>query len=286
MLNHYSGSRASSIILCIDGVALRTFEFARDNNLIPNLQGLMAPENGGAFRIGRSQWLLVLPGGILVLTSMFIILNISKDLKLDILMPLQNDSNKEVKELLDQQKLARETEKFKATYQVAKQVAHDIRSPLSCLDTIAKRSDNLNENEKSLIERSVERINEVAEDLLNNERNKNTDKNFEIEDIMSSNQQASESNLVNINFTKFVLDSVEFKALEYSKNTELKIISDVEPKAENINFSFDPKMFKRALSDLINNAVESLKENQPSEWRGQLDALKTICLNFHSQKYL
>jgi len=42
------------LFYAVDGVALRIFEYARDNHLIPNMQGLMNPENGGTFRIGKS----------------------------------------------------------------------------------------------------------------------------------------------------------------------------------------------------------------------------------------
>lgn len=57
LLSYSSLSQAQErrlLFYAVDGVALRVFEFARVNNLIPNLQGLMDPENGGTFRIGKS----------------------------------------------------------------------------------------------------------------------------------------------------------------------------------------------------------------------------------------
>lgn len=146
---------------------------------------------------------------------------------------------------------------------LARQVAHDIRSPLSCLDTIAKKSKYLSVKEAQLISDSIKRINEVAEDLLNKERKKSADINRLADEVSASNLEACFSNQASINVSQLIANSIELKAIEYSKIKNLKIASNIEPEAQSLALKIEPKEFRRVLSNIINNAVEALNPNQP-----------------------
>lgn len=213
-------------------------------------------------------WYLVLPGSLLAIFCIIIVFRLSRSIKTSILIPLQNEylgeniKIKEVRDLLEKQELAKQVEAFRATYKIAKQVAHDIRSPLSCLGTIAKRSKGLSEQESKLITDSILRINEVAEDLLKKERAKNMNTSIPIKEIIDSNYEANSSIVDNVNLSKLIIELVNLKAMEYSGNEDIKIVSSIEPDVENINYRIEPKKFRRILSNLINNAVEALKPDQ------------------------
>lgn len=142
---------------------------------------------------------------------------------------------------------------------IARQVAHDIRSPLTCLDTIAKRSNSLNDNEKSLIEKSVSRINEVAEDLLKKERDGKSTSDSSLSMITQQNIQASQSDISDINLASLITDTINEKSLEYSTNENLKIQSMIDPSAVDSHVKMNPKKLKRVLSNLVNNAVEAIQ---------------------------
>ena len=146
---------------------------------------------------------------------------------------------------------------------MARQVAHDIRSPLTCLETVAKRSSGLNENEKSLIEKSVKRINEVAEDLLSKERDKTNAISKLKLDISNQNVESVTPKIEPVLLSQLIKDSIVQKNIEYSGCDNLKIQSIVEPLAQNTKVKINSKEFNRVFSNLINNAIEALKPNQP-----------------------
>lgn len=54
--------------------------------------------------------------------------------------------------------------------ELARQVAHDIRDPLSALNMLAKNSGSLPEAERELLSQVSSRINDIADDLLKNSR--------------------------------------------------------------------------------------------------------------------
>jgi signal transduction histidine kinase len=209
-------------------------------------------------------WLFFLPSTFLVGVCIYIVLTLRKELKENILLPLQNEGKseklkiKEVKDLLDKQELAKQSESFKAKYKLAKQVAHDIRSPLSCLEVLAKNRMGQNNNETQLILKSIHRINEIAEDLLQNERTKIQTTNTTLPESIPAIKKSEVLGLKKINLSKLFLESVEFKKIEYSNNKDLKISGFIEPEISDLYFCLDPMIFQRVLSNLINNSVDAI----------------------------
>ncbi len=142
----------------------------------------------------------------------------------------------ELKKLVDLQK---ETEEKLFNQQVnqekiklATAVAHDIRSPLAALKSIAELNKK-NISHYELLEKSIERINEIAENLLD----KKTDSYLELRAH---------------SVVEFVSQIIEEKKLENYGKLDIKLLVN-----NTENAFFDPPNFKRILSNLINNSIEA-----------------------------
>ncbi len=118
---------------------------------------------------------------------------------------------------------------------LARQMSHDIRSPLATLDTVVSNSKGLPPEELALLKKSVARINEIAEALLKDSR------------------------------TAFVLSQVELKKalesiikdkqIEFQSLPNLKIT--MELKSIPLLALINETEFKRVISNLINNSIEA-----------------------------
>ncbi len=126
------------------------------------------------------------------------------------------------------------TQKEAAIAQLARQVAHDIRSPLMAVRVAIV---GLGDNEsKNLIERAATRIDNIASELLSESRLAN-----------------SESAL---DFSKAIIETVEEKKIEIESNSNIEIQNIVE---ENLRAasSVSETNIKNILSNILNNAVEA-----------------------------
>ena len=130
---------------------------------------------------------------------------------------------------------------------INKQVAHDIRSPLSALDTAINDISSFPSDKRQIILRSVSRIHDIANDLLSkNRENINTTartKSLNFEKILLSdliNSIASEKRVLCRN----------------SKNIDINF----ETNSDNYGIfaNLDEIEFSRALSNLLNNSIEAL----------------------------
>ena len=134
-----------------------------------------------------------------------------------------------------------EQEAFKT---IVGQVSHDIRSPLASLQNIVKACKNLPEPDRIALRNISERITDIAINLLGNY------KKFEGE--ASSRLQKPRSILVSL----VLAEILSAKRQKYT-DLHIKFNLNIEP---NCNFTFikvDVPNFKRAIANLINNAVEA-----------------------------
>jgi len=128
--------------------------------------------------------------------------------------------------------------------EVAKQVAHDIRSPLTALNMLSSQVGLLPDNKGNLFKMAVQRVNDIANDLL--------DKNPSVE-AMNSTQ-----------YKKIQL-SASIQAVIAEKKIVLKNLEDVNIVIEFSEFSdklfsdINEADFMRAISNLINNSIEAIK---------------------------
>lgn len=120
---------------------------------------------------------------------------------------------------------------------IAAQVAHDIRSPLSALKVLSGQLDGLPGDQKSLMLRSIERIETIANDML------------------AERKAAGPDNSVSLN--ALIAPVIEEKRLEFSNRSGVKIC--FTPGAD-ISVGDLGLEIPRIISNLINNSVASLTD--------------------------
>lgn len=130
--------------------------------------------------------------------------------------------------------------------EVALQVAHDIRSPLATLEIIVSTIEALTEKDKRLFKESMNRIRDIANELL-------TKNNTET--ISSPSEEGKTLQLLSYVTELMVAE----KRLLYKSNPEIKIELALASTAYSVFAEIQASNFKRILSNLINNAVEALE---------------------------
>jgi signal transduction histidine kinase len=145
--------------------------------------------------------------------------------------------------LLDQEK---EYQENKASIEIGKmsaKVAHDIRSPLAALNAIVKQTQNIPERQRIMIRNATQQINDIANNLLEQYR---TDK--------------QNSNGLNPEIVFLLLDTaISEKRAQYADSIA-KIEFTIAPDSYGLFCNVCAVDFKRVISNLINNAVEAIKQ--------------------------
>ena len=138
-----------------------------------------------------------------------------------------------------------ETEKELAVQNLARQVAHDIRSPLAALEVAAEDISRFSEEKRVLIRSAVGRIRDIANNLLEATREGNSSSSAETIEIIAP-----------------LIDSVvSEKRTQFSNKAALYIERSYEPEAVTAFSRVDAVTFKRLLSNLINNSIEAMKDH-------------------------
>jgi signal transduction histidine kinase len=155
---------------------------------------------------------------------------------------------------------AHELERNKKNIEIGKlssQVAHDIRSPLAALNMITRSLQDIPEDKRLMIRNSIQRINDIANDLLNRgKKSANAAKD-------NSNHQLTDSPVIETKKTTEVIllpaliDSlVSEKRIQYRDQIQVQIQSDLKNSFGDFVLA-DGKELMRVLSNLINNSVEA-----------------------------
>lgn len=132
---------------------------------------------------------------------------------------------------------------------IASQVSHDIRSPLSALNMILFHLDKLDEEIRVLIRSSVNRINDIANSLLT--QSKKHQNLRRIQNVTSLTDKVLVSSITD--------SLISEKRIQYHEYEGL-ILQAHLCQSYGLFTKINPVEFKRALSNLINNAIESLPE--------------------------
>ncbi len=124
------------------------------------------------------------------------------------------------------------------------QVAHDMKSPLATLETVLSSTGNFDEEKRNLIKNSISRIKNISKDVLR--------KNKRIVELKEPVRRTPVNRLV--------LDLVHEKLHELYSNKSIVInVNNYLPEGE-LELPLQRSRFKRTISNLLNNAVESLGE--------------------------
>lgn len=145
-----------------------------------------------------------------------------------------------------------EAEKQKALVELAKQVAHDIRSPLAALDSVVGRSAKVPEEDRVLIRSAVNRIKDIANDLL--EKNRRGKAGTGSAD---GGRVPDESPSVQL-LSSLVEPLITEKRMQFRSKIGVGIHSQIDAQSYGLFALVPPADFKRVVSNLVNNAVEAL----------------------------
>lgn len=147
--------------------------------------------------------------------------------------------------LLNSLKLKSET--FNRESEFAKkvrQVAHDIRSPLLALEVIS-RNTPLNDKRSKLLVESISHVKEISNTFLS-----------KYKEHGENEEETSVSEIVEI--FPLILEVVNSQRITTDKNKVSISINSSETE-KSVRANINPILFKRVISNLINNAKESIK---------------------------
>ena len=124
---------------------------------------------------------------------------------------------------------------------LAVQVAHDIRSPLSALNMAVQDLRAASEDTRSLMRSAMFRIEDIANQLL------------------AHRHKAQADDRVGYLLSAIVENLVSEKRCEYRARLGLSLEASFGPESYGVFATVNLREFKRALSNLINNAADALK---------------------------
>lgn len=141
-------------------------------------------------------------------------------------------------------KHAKDNEKLVTIGRMASQLAHDIRSPLAVINSIVLKNDYLPKDEKIVFNNATQLINEIADNIL---------VQYKSELITAEN-----NNITSIQRVSTLLDEIILeKKTQY--NQYPIVINYINPSDNNnVCAQVSASDFKRVISNIINNAVESI----------------------------
>lgn len=152
----------------------------------------------------------------------------------------------------------------RAMEDVAKQVSHDIRSPLAALNMMTKDLSEVPEDRRLIIRNSTQRINDIANTLLSTTQKKSSPNSKTTPDNqiskLSANQNLHIQNLqLKTEYLPAVVDAlVSEKRVQYRELQNIKI--ELTSSHEYNQFvQLNQVEFKRVISNLINNSVEAFQ---------------------------
>jgi len=129
-------------------------------------------------------------------------------------------------------------EKNRAIVDISRQVAHDIRSPLTALNIFASTVKGLSDEHKQVAVQAIRRIDQIASDLLQKSK------------AQKGDHQLSDLNLL-------IKQVVSEKKLEYQNRPLIKIEYS-NPAASEPMGAIDAAEFSRVISNLMNNSIEAI----------------------------
>jgi signal transduction histidine kinase len=143
--------------------------------------------------------------------------------------------------------------------QLASQVAHDIRSPLTALELAIKDITNISEELRILIRNAINRVYDIANNLLLQYKSKMLDEN-----IMCNKKNPE---LI----ADLLLNVLSEKRVQY-KNLPIQFLTHFDAISYYSFALVSASEFKRVISNLLNNAVEALEQIS----NGTIDIILTV----------
>jgi len=157
--------------------------------------------------------------------------------------PLLERAERMSQEIITSQRLATDA----AVGAIARQAAHDIRSPLTALKVVSGHLAELPEDKRVMIRNAVQRIDDIANDLAGKKSADN------------SRMQATEQGGVSIQLISSLLEPlISEKRIQFRSQLGIGIHCSLDANAYGAFARVQSIELKRAISNLVNNAVEAM----------------------------
>ncbi len=155
-------------------------------------------------------------------------------------------------EIEEMRSMVEKAAEMRSTALIAAQVSHDIRSPISALNIVVSQLQGLSERQKSVMVSAIGRISDIATMLLQKSKNLGL-----LQETLGSEPKL-DSPILSPEFIPILVESVVAeKRFEYKDCCKLKISLDLDDSYGGVA-KVNAVEFCRMMSNLINNAVESL----------------------------
>lgn len=129
--------------------------------------------------------------------------------------------------------------KKEAVYKLTRQVAHDIRSPLSALKILSQSTKSMSADEKNLIDTAAERIEKLATDMLS-----------------AGSQPISQTGTMSVqDILRISNETLSLKSVEVQNAVSIQ--NEIKLEDNDWRLIGNPQDFQRILSNLVNNAIEA-----------------------------
>ncbi len=161
---------------------------------------------------------------------------------------LENNLNKMVKSLKNYQKEQIHIERERGIAESNRQIAHDIRSPLSALSILVKATKGLPDETRGIIQSVTQRIEGIANKLLSRS------------DELQKQQTTLVSNAVTrpVVIAQRLKEVVEEKIMQISVASNIELNLTIEPEAQLTFSKIDAIELYRIMSNIINNSTDSM----------------------------
>lgn len=152
----------------------------------------------------------------------------------------------------DTQRINYERERAEVLGNMARQVAHDIRSPLSALDSVIKEISSLPEEKRLMLRSSVGRIRDIANELIN--------KNRLLAEAPQGGSMPRSDEAASLQLLSALIEPVVTeKRLQFRSKIGVEIDLRLDINSYGLFSRVHPSEFKRAISNIMNNSVEAME---------------------------
>ncbi|MCB0361554.1 MAG: HAMP domain-containing histidine kinase, partial [Bdellovibrionales bacterium] len=140
-----------------------------------------------------------------------------------------------------------QAERFRIRSEVAAQVAHDIRSPLSALNMVTSILTEVPSEKRQLLRQATQRINDISQDLLEQSKQEvSQGKAYQATQVPRSKVMLAD-----------LLDAiVSEKRAQFADKSDLQLSIDLS-RGYDLFSEIEPSELARTVSNLINNAIEA-----------------------------
>lgn len=159
--------------------------------------------------------------------------------------------NRLLEEMTNYRLKAERQERLSALGELAAQISHDIRSPLAALDSVLRDVSELQEEKRLMIRGAAGRIRDIANHLIRT--------NQELRGLDKGAAVPAEPPTIQL-LSSIIEPLVTEKRLQFRSRMGIEIDAPLDEASYGLFAEIAPGIFKRVLSNLINNAVEALDD--------------------------